>query len=110
MKAYDRIFSLRCLSKDPTKWHYELVEIPKVLLERASSGSLRVMSDSKQNPKPGYCDVVDDGGSPSFQLYFDGGTERKLQIKNLYKRNCILHSQWIFSIEEDSESQLMLYL
>lgn len=110
MKAYERIFILRCLSRRPSKWHYELVEIPLELLRTASSGKLRIMDDSPQSPKPGYCDVVDADGEPAFQLYFDGGTERKLQIKNLHKRNCIVHAQWTFSTEEESDSQGVLEL
>jgi len=51
---------------------------------------------SKQNPKPGYCSVTDDEGNVKFKLYFDGGTERKLQIKNLRKDLCIVHATWEF--------------
>jgi type II restriction enzyme len=99
MEAYERIFSLRCLSKKPSRWHYELVEIPKSLLEEARNGSLRILSDSKQNPKPGYCDVEGTDDKFKFQLYFDGGTERKLQIRNLLKKYCVVHATWIFSTE-----------
>ena len=53
---------------------------------------------SKQTPKPGYCDVKDTDGTLKYQLYFDGGTERKLQIKHLKKDLCIVHARWIFSI------------
>ena len=31
-----------------------------------------------------------------FSLYFDGGTERKLQIKHLRKDLCKIHATWIF--------------
>jgi type II restriction enzyme len=99
MKSYDRIFSLRCLSRKSEKWHYELIEIPKTLLEEADGGKLRIVTTSKQNPKPGYCDIADTHGEIKFQLYFDGGTERKLQIKNLFKKYCIIHAEWIFSTE-----------
>lgn len=40
---------------------------------------------SKQFPKPGYCHVLKPGGDAVFDLYFDAGSERKLQIKNLRK-------------------------
>ncbi|MCB0177779.1 MAG: restriction endonuclease [Anaerolineae bacterium] len=99
LEAYERIFSLRCLSKKPEKWHYELVEIPKSLLDEARNGNLRIVGKSSQTPKPGYCDVTDETGELKFQLYFDGGTERKLQIKNLLKNYCIVHANWIFSTE-----------
>lgn len=104
MKSYDRIFSLRCLSRKSEKWHYELVEIPKTLLEEADSGKLSIVTTSKQNPKPGYCDITDINGEIKFQLYFDGGTERKLQIKNLFKKYCIVHAEWIFSTETSNPS------
>lgn len=102
MASYDRIYSLRCLSKDPRRWHYELVEIPKVLLEEAMHGKLFIQSKSTQSPKPGYCEVREVDGDLKYQLYFDGGTERKLQIKNLRKNLCIVHATWIFSTEAES--------
>ncbi len=97
MSSYERIFSLRCLSKEPSCWRYELVEIPKALLLEARDGKLSVCRDSAQTPKPGYCDVKDSSGNLKFQLYFDAGTERKLQIKHLQKALCIVHAQWAFA-------------
>lgn len=94
MTRYERIFTLRRL-KDKTDEHYELVEIPKDLLNRATTGSLRIVTKSRQNPKPGYCTVSDAQGV-AFQLYFDGGTERKLQVKDLRKNLCIVHATWKF--------------
>lgn len=99
MTAYERIFSLRCLSKETACWCYELVEIPKALLEEAQNGKLSIRSQSKQSPKPGYCDVKEPRGELKYQLYFDGGTERKLQIKNLRKNLCTVHATWAFSSE-----------
>ena len=96
MTGYDRIFSLRCLQRGPNIWKYELVEIPKALLSEARFGTLRMMNNSSQMPKPGYCDVFDETGEIKFQLYFDGGSERKLQIKNLKKKLCIVHGTWSF--------------
>jgi hypothetical protein len=100
MKAYDRILVLRTLSKAPKDWEYELVEIPKLLLERAKDGKLVMVHSSGQMPKPGNCYVSDETGKPMFTLYFDGGTERKLQIKAIDVSNCIIHAQWKFSSQE----------
>lgn len=97
MHQYDRIITLRALSRDPD-WHYELVEIPKTLMQEAETGELRMMDNSRQMPKPGYCYVRDAGGVEKFQLYFDGGTERKLQVKNLMKVHCVVHGTWKFTI------------
>lgn len=100
MKNYERILSLRAMSHvkgGKTYWHYELVEIPKALLEEAAKGRLEMRLDSRQNPKPGYCIVTNDLGAVKFALYFDGGTERKLQIKDLKKDLCIVHAEWEFS-------------
>lgn len=100
MGNYERILSLRAFHKSKagkTYWHYELVEIPKALLQEAACGELQMMMDSTQNPKPGYCTVSDGHGGIKFQLYFDGGTERKLQIKDLKKNLCIVHGEWDFS-------------
>jgi hypothetical protein len=87
---------LRTLSKAPADWEYELVEIPKKLLELAKDGRLEMMRGSTQMPKPGYCHVLNAAGELLFQLYFDGGGERKLQIKHISISNCIVHAQWKF--------------
>ncbi|MCF7801286.1 MAG: restriction endonuclease [Candidatus Marinimicrobia bacterium] len=99
LKSYDRILTLRALQKAPG-WKYELVEIPKELLMRAKEGVLEMKSDSKQDPKPGYCSVSNVNGKKLFDLYFDGGTERKLQIKNLRKDLCKVHATWEFFIPQ----------
>lgn len=105
MKSYDRLLTLRRIKKPPPAWHYELVEIPKALLLKAKDGEFEMMHNSSQIPKPGYCRVFKqsqdrDGGEPKkellFALYFDGGGERKLQIKALDKSYCKLHAEWIF--------------
>ncbi|ACM18950.1 type II restriction endonuclease [Geotalea daltonii FRC-32] len=96
MAAYQRIFTLRTLSRTPKDWHYELVEIPKSLLQKAANGSFEMCNDSTQFPKPGYCRVFEDG-ELVFELYFDGGGERKLQIKNLRKGLCTVHGEWKFA-------------
>jgi hypothetical protein len=104
MNSYDRIFQLRYFEEKVAEQElgrmertYELVEIPKSLLEKAKKGEFRWMESSTQSPKPGYCDVKDSQGRILFRLYFDGGTERKLQIKGLRKDDCILHATWHFS-------------
>jgi len=96
MNSYDRIFTLRCLSTAPEKTRYELVEIPKALFLRATNCVLEVREDSRQNPKPGYGYVRDVNGRLLFALYFDGGSERKLQIKSLRKDQCKVHATWTF--------------
>lgn len=96
MRSYERIFTLRCLSSDPSRIRYELVEIPKSLLLEAQNCVLEVRKDSTQKPKPGYGYVKDAAGDLKFSLYFDGGTERKLQIKHLRKDLCKVHATWVF--------------
>ena len=110
LEGYERIFTLRCLSRQPKhgRWRYELVEIPKDLLAEARDGVLEVMASSRQNPKPGNCHVYDDAGLEAFRLYFDGGGERKLQIRHLRKDLCIVHAEWVFSIGSPSKTQLEL--
>lgn len=100
MEGYDRILSLRRLSSSASSKSrkYELVEIPKSLFDEARNGTLRMVQKSTQSPKPGYCDVSDQRGDYKFQLYFDGGTERKLQVKSLKKNFCTVHAQWLFEI------------
>ena len=96
MGQYERILSLRALRKGPD-WHYELVEIPTVLLQQAQTGQITMQHESRQTPKPGYCDVRDRSENLLFRLYFDGGTERKLQVKDLLKSSCIVHGEWEFT-------------
>ncbi|MBA4302510.1 hypothetical protein [Algoriphagus alkaliphilus] len=95
LKDSEKIWILRCLTKFPN-WKYELVEIPKDLLLRSRDGVLEMKLDSRQMPKPGYCSVYGGSGSLDFQLYFDGGGERKLQIKNLNKGLCKVIGEWSF--------------
>ena len=97
MNGYERIFTLRAIEKSPN-WEYELVEIPKPLLLSSIDGRLEMKLNSRQMPKPGYCYVEDEVGNTMFQLYFDGGGERKLQIKKIDKRHCILHAEWKFTV------------
>jgi len=99
MDGYDRILSFRCLSKVPQRWHYELVEIPKSLLLQGALGIAHVVEESTQHPKPFYSYVRDEQGELQYQLYFDGGTERKLQIQKLRKALCTLHATWIFTAD-----------
>ena len=96
MESYKRIFTLRCLSTDPKATRYELIEIPKALLLEANRCEFEIREDSKQNPKPGYGYVKDRDGNVKYALYFDGGTERKLQIKGLLKTLCVVHATWAF--------------
>ncbi len=101
MKSYERIVSLRRLPAVGNEY-YELVEIPKVLLLEAATGTFEMKIKSKQDgPKPGYCSVFDDKGLLKFQLYFDGGSERKLQIKALDKANCVVHATWKFPVNSE---------
>lgn len=94
MNSYERILQLRRLTDRETLQAYELVEIPKSLLLKAANGKLVMMTASKQTPKPGTCTVKDGDGHKLFELYFDGGTERKLQIRGLDKRCCKVHGTW----------------
>lgn len=96
LSQYDRIVTLRCLRDMPESWHYELVEIPHALLVRASSVTPEMATESRQIPKPGYCRVYD-GDTLLFELYFDGGGERKLQIRHLRKDRCEVHAEWSFA-------------
>lgn len=95
LAGIDRIFVLRALRKGEPDYLYELVEIPKHLLERALTGRFEMRTESVQYPKPGYC-YVEDAGELLFSLYFDGGGERKLQIKSLKKGLCKVHAVWQF--------------
>lgn len=96
MQGYDRIFTLRKL-KALGLHTYELVEIPKALLLRSADGIFAMDTNSRQTgAKPGTCTVVDKEGT-AFQLYFDGGSERKLQIRQLRKSLCVMHATWSFA-------------
>lgn len=101
MKQYDRILTLRCIKKQ-NPWKYELVEIPKSLLLKAKDGTFKMKLDSIQTPKPGYCYVKDPKTNETmFSLYFDGGRESKLQVIDLQKKYCAVHTVWEFPIEDE---------
>jgi len=96
MQGYDRIFTMRRLQPGPERYEYEFVEIPKALMLEAANAQLVMQEASRQTPKPGYGYVYDANGSLKYALYFDGGTERKLQIKSLQKSLCVVHASWEF--------------
>jgi type II restriction enzyme len=96
MHSYERIFQFRCLRSGPTPYLYELVEIPKALLLEGADAKLVIQTRSRQTPKPGYGYVNDADEKLKFALYFDGGTERKLQIKKIRKDLCTVHATWEF--------------
>jgi len=100
LRNYERIFTLRTLRRAP-HWDYELVEIPKRLLFAAKNGDLQMQLKSRQYPKPGYCYVRSRTGQEIYQLYFDAGSERKLQVKNLLKSSCLVHATWNFVIPQE---------
>lgn len=97
LSNYDRILSLRNLHVGPD-WSYEIVEIPKSVLSLANTGTLEMKNNSRVMPKPGNCYVRSPNGEAIFNLYFDGGGERKLQIKNLSKKYCTVHATLDFFI------------
>jgi hypothetical protein len=101
LNGISRILVLRALKKGDPLFLYELVEIPKDLLLKAAAGRLEMMKGSKQNPKPGYCYVEKDDAL-LFSLYFDGGGERKLQVKGLQKSLCTVHATWQFESPTDT--------
>jgi hypothetical protein len=108
LESYDRILSLRRLRRTRTyTWHYELVEIPKNLLLEARNGMLRIMHQSRQFPKPAYYDVTDSSEDSKFQLYFDAGGERKLQIKGMQKAYCLVHAEWRFETSLSETDSLL---
>jgi restriction endonuclease SmaI-like protein len=96
MRSYERILQFRCLESGPKWYLYELVEIPKKLLMEGATAQLVIQAASRQTPKPGYGYVYDADGKLKFALYFDGGTERKLQIKAVSKALCMIHATWRF--------------
>ncbi len=101
LAGVQRILILRALGKGTPDYFYELVEIPKALLKKAATGRFKMMSASKQFPKPGYC-YVEKEGKILYSLYFDGGGERKLQIKGLRKDLCFVHASWKFDPPTDT--------
>ena len=100
LKGYQRIMILRALEKGP-QWRYELVEVPKEILMAAAGGEIEMRTNSRQFPKPGYCHVRTPDKQDVYQLYFDAGGERKLQIKNLSKKYCLVHATWRFLMPQE---------
>ncbi|CAG4884067.1 Type-2 restriction enzyme SmaI [Georgfuchsia toluolica] len=94
--GYDRILTLRCLLQTGTHYWYELVEIPKSLMLEAATGTMEPAKKTRQETVPWYCRVFDDTGREKYCLYFDAGSERKLQVKGLRKNLCKVHATWKF--------------
>jgi Type II site-specific deoxyribonuclease len=65
------------------------------------------MHQSRQFPKPAYYDITDSSGASKFQLYFDAGGERKLQIKGLKKTYCLVHAGWRFDTSLSETDSLL---
>jgi hypothetical protein len=93
---YDRILTLRCLQQTATHYGYELVEIPKALMLEAVNGRMEKAAKTRQETWPWYCHVADGAGGNKYSLYFDAGSERKLQVKGLMKKYCVVHATWRF--------------
>ena len=93
---YDRILTLRCLLQTGTHYGYELVEIPKPLMLEAVNGRMEKAAKTRQETSPWYCRVADGAGGNKYSLYFDAGSERKLQVKGLMKKYCLVHATWRF--------------
>jgi restriction endonuclease SmaI-like protein len=96
LKNYDRIFTLRRLASLDGKVRYELVEIPKRLMLDSENWPIELAENTKQETTPAYVRVKDEEGSLKYSLYFDAGSERKLQIRSLSKAECIVHATWTF--------------
>ena len=60
---------------------------------------IEIQDSSRQTPKPAKCFVYE-GRNLLYELYFDGGTERKLQIRKINKDNCIVHATWSLIVHE----------
>lgn len=112
LKGYDRILTLRCLVQTGTHYWYELVEIPHAIMLEAAKGTMEKAGKTRQESFPWYCRVPDGKGGHKYSLYFDAGSERKLQVKNLLKAHCTVHATWKFQsfqlaaenpCEDDSE-------
>ena len=89
--SYAAILILRKINE-----RYELVEISANILRMAENGLLEMRMNSKQFPKPGYCTIYQND-EMLFRLYFDGGGERKLQLKGLPISACKVHARWDFA-------------
>lgn len=113
LDRYDRIFTLRCIERgrdnaNNDTFTYELVEIPKSLFMRSQGVEIKFATGSKQTPVPASCFVPVDSRLPAdgrkhlnntlLELYFDGGTERKLQIRKIKKDQCIVHATWKITV------------
>lgn len=104
LNGYDRIFVLRYLTPGQrVKHHYEIIEIPKKLLLQAKKGVFALSTRSRQTTIiPGTC-TVSIRGKLGYELYFDGGSERKLKLQKLRRELCIVHAEWKFQTPEPED-------
>lgn len=100
LSRYDRVFVMRCLTPGTkSHYHYEVIEILKSLIVRADGAYEIDLDSNQQGAKPATYRVNDEIGL-CFELYFDAGSERKLQVRKLRKDLCRLHAEWRFEIAE----------
>jgi type II restriction enzyme len=92
LERYDVIYVLRHVTG-----RYELLQYDPVILKLAADAELEMVSKTKQTVKPGYCRVYRDG-ILLYELYFDGGGERKLQIKKLRRDLGTVLAEWDFNV------------
>lgn len=104
LAGYDRIFVLRYLTPGAVTEHeYEIIEIPKAVLLHADKGVFQLSSRSRQTTSvPGTCSVSDASGV-MYELYFDGGSERKLKLQKLRRNVCVHHATWKFQTPAPKE-------
>jgi hypothetical protein len=91
LKHYERIVTLRAFeSGDYIK--YDLVEIPRVLLEKI--GTLRPFDFSVRSENGSSSAIVKgENGENLFTLSLDGSVE-KVTVRNLLVNHCRIHAQW----------------
>lgn len=97
--SFNRLIMLRCLPATEAFVfpHYELIEVPVPLLQKAARFPLQGSENSTIEPAGFTVNVMsEDGQTREFQLCFDGGGERKLRVKHLRRELCVSHISWSF--------------
>jgi len=97
LSQYELILMLRAVWNLPVI-HYQVVEIPALLLKRIEGTALVAVGKRKERRSLG-ADILDDQGEILFHVHFDA-SDGKCQIRNLPVAACRLLREWDHHIRD----------
>ncbi len=97
LSKYEHMLMLRAVWEPPVI-HYQIVDIPLVLLRRLGTASYGAVGKEGRNRRSIGGDVLDDRGI-AFHVHFDG-SDGKCQIRNLRRDRCNTLREWDYQFAD----------